>query len=126
MGEVNGQRWTFESHDSMRSYVVVRVEGETEPIATVAPRPRGGCYVGFRNGTRYCWNTRYIWSTPWCFWWECEDASVRVIEGAPSKRRAKIKVCPEASRLPERHVLVLLGLFLEIIVNERIGKTTAR
>lgn len=126
VGELNGQRWTFESHDSMRSYVVVRAEGEREPIATVAPRRRGGCFVGFRNGARYCWNTRHLWSTTWCFWRESEDASVCVIENALSKRGARVKVCTEASHLPETPVLVLLGWFLEILLNKRLGTTAKR
>ena len=122
VGEMNGQRWTFSREDSMHCYVVVRAEGEPEPVATVIPHWQGSGSVRFRTGARYCWNTSHIWSTTWCFRRENEPASVCVTGDPPSRRGSHVKVCPSSTDLPETPVLVLLGWFLDLLLCDRLAK----
>ena len=122
-GELGGRRWTFESRESAQACVVIRSEGEWEPLATFTKRWTGGGVVTFHGGVQYSWNSR-IWSATYCFRRGSRRSSVCVSQEAPSRKGSRVTVCTDAAGLPETPVLILLGWFLEILVFERFAETS--
>lgn len=123
IGEVGGERWTFEHYHSTHPQVVVRDELDPEPLATFTQRWTGAAVVKFRNGAEFYCNRSHVWSTTYCFRRNDRSGSVCISQEAPSKPGSRVTVCADAIRMAETPVLVVLGWYVEILMAERFVET---
>lgn len=123
VGELNGQRWTFEHTGGAFPRVTVRKENAAQATAEYVPWLTGGGVVTFAGGLRYCWNRSKLWSPTWCFRRQGEGhgSSVCVSQHAgPLRDGGTVKVCGNAAGLPEAPVLLLLAWYLRVLTFEML------
>ncbi len=123
IGEIDGQRWTFEHHESSQPQVIVRDELDPEPLATFTQRWTGAAVVKFRNGSEFFCQRSHVWSTTYCFRRNSRKGSVCISQEAPAKPGSRVTICGEAIGMAETPVLVVLGWYVEILMAERFVET---
>ncbi len=118
---LEGRRWTFERTAARYPCVAIRAEPFETAIAQFTPCVTGGGLVAFTDGRRYCWTREHIWSTNWCFRCKENKSAVCVSQETGSLTAGgRVIVCPDAGRLAETPILVLLAWYLRVMEFEKL------
>jgi hypothetical protein len=116
--EIEGGRWSLRRTGDIHPHVTAYSGDAPDPVAEFIPARRGGGVLNFAGGPRFGLKRGNIWGTKWCFHREGEGKGCSVClsqEAGPLRTGATIQVCPDAARLPETQLLVVLAWYLRVL-----------
>ena len=111
-------RWTFKRAGFLNPRVTARVAGSDRDLATFRPDWGGGGTLVFEHGAAFRLRSHGFWNPRWVL--ESPDGA-ELVEFRPegfTRRNAHLEVKPGAAGLPELPVLVTIGWYLVILVEE--------
>ena len=112
VGESADGRWLFARNRSLRERVEVRDPATQDTIATFSGTWRGTGTVRFAGGAEYAWTRTGFWR-PTRFWSSSQkERLIAYTSQVGWRRRYEMEVDPDAHRVAELPVLVLLGAYL--------------
>ena len=117
--EMGGARYTFEPAGFFRGRVAVREVGTEREPAVFQSGFCGGGQLLLPDGRSYRWKMTSFWGSRWAFL----DNSDRPLVSIRPRNRvfrtgSEVEIAPGALRMPELPVLVLLGWYLLLRINQ--------
>lgn len=113
--EAAGGHWSFKRQGFWHPTVTVRTAGSDADIAVFHPRWVGGGTLEFADGRPLRLSSANFWQSEWV-WQEKEQPLIR-FKGRHGliKANGAVEIPPEAVRLPDLPLLVLLGWYLILL-----------
>jgi hypothetical protein len=107
--ESDGHHWTFKRQGFWHPRVTVRVSGSDADVAIFRPDWSGGGALEFPVGHSLRLGSANLWQTEWV--WPDKDQPLIRFKGRHGLIKAKgaVEIEPEALKLPDLSLLVLLG-----------------
>ncbi|HEY3570429.1 MAG TPA: hypothetical protein VGP73_21040 [Thermoanaerobaculia bacterium] len=124
--EIGGTRYTFEPAGFFRSRVTVREAGAAGEPAVFQSGFCGGGQLLLPDGRSYRWKMTSFWGSRWTF---LDDSDRPLVSLRPRNRvfrtGSEVEIAPGALRMPELPVLVLLGWYLLLRINQESAAAAA-
>ena len=122
--EAEANHWTFKRQGFWHPRVTVRAAGSDADIAVFHPRWVGGGTLEFADGRALRLSSANFWQSEWV-WQEKEQPLIR-FKGRHGLIKAKgaVEIQPEAVRIPDLPLLVLLGWYLILLYAEDAASAT--
>jgi hypothetical protein len=116
--EVEGHHWTFKRQGFWHPRVTVRSQGSDQDLAVFRPHWSGGGNLEFPDGRQLRFAATNFWQSRWV--WQAGDQPLIAFEGRHGliKAHGAVQVLPDAARLPDAPLLVLLGWYLILLYAE--------
>jgi hypothetical protein len=110
--------WTFKRQGFWHPRVTVRIAGSDADIAVFQPRWVGGGTLEFPDGRALRLSSANFWRSEWV-WQDKEQPLIR-FKGRHGliKANGAVEIQPEAVRLPDLSLFVLLGWYLILLYAE--------
>ena len=116
--EADPHHWTFKRQGFWHPRVTVRTPGSEGDLATFHPHWTGGGTLVFPDGRTFRLGSANLWQTQWV--WHDNDQSLIRFKGRHGLIKAKgaVEIAPEAAKLLDLPLLVLLGWYLILLYAE--------
>ena len=113
--EAGGDHWTFKRQGCWRPCVTVRRPGSDADLAIFHPGWTGGGQLDFPDGRSIRLSSANLWQSEWL--WQEKDQAIIRFKGRHGLIKAKgaVAIEPEALKLPDLALLILLGWYLILL-----------
>jgi hypothetical protein len=116
--ESGGQHWTFKREGFWHPRITVRVAGSDDDVAVFSPRWAGGGALVLKEGQTLQLVAANFWQSEWV--WNQGKTRLMRFTGQQGLIKAKgaVAIQPEATKLKELPLLVLLGWYLILLFSD--------